>query len=365
MIKRTTVIIMVIAIVSAVTARAAEDTAILSYIQGKVQLKFNDEKDWGEAVLNAGLQEGDSIKTGTDSKARIVLEDGASIFIGPLSVFTVGKVTEDDETSARNSTFMLESGKARSNVNKLNTPDSTFEIKTPTAVAGVRGTDFMVEVDPETDGSSVTVFDGEVEVGDTEGRQARRVRLFKDHGIDVFRGREIDQPRKLDPDRIKNMKNLMERLKTFKAGEAAEGLSDDNATAVLATGRSKLPTEKKMELVQLLKDGKVPPRQIKAVVILTRRGLKPEQALRVINAIEKKRLSDGDVEDFVGRVKGRRNADEINSAVDAIEKKSGSGADKPEKNESKKPDDESSGEKKKDKDAVKPKKPDRDKLKRR
>jgi len=57
---------MVIAILSAVTARAAEDTAILSYIQGKVQLKFNDEKDWGAAVLNAGLQEGDSIKTGAD-----------------------------------------------------------------------------------------------------------------------------------------------------------------------------------------------------------------------------------------------------------------------------------------------------------
>jgi len=53
---------------------------------------------------------------------------------------------------------------------KLNTPDSTFEIETPTVVAGVCGTDFMVEVDPETDGSSATVFDGEVEVGDEEGR---------------------------------------------------------------------------------------------------------------------------------------------------------------------------------------------------
>jgi len=44
----------------------------------------------------------------------------------------------DDAGGKRNTSFFLESGKVRSNVNKLDTPDSSFDVKTPTAIAGAR-----------------------------------------------------------------------------------------------------------------------------------------------------------------------------------------------------------------------------------
>lgn len=61
----------------------------------------------------------------------------------------------------------LEEGSLRSIVESL-TGSERFEVSTPSAVVGVRGTDFRIDVDPGVR-ELVTVFDGEVEVRRDDG----------------------------------------------------------------------------------------------------------------------------------------------------------------------------------------------------
>ena len=57
--------------------------------------------------------------------------------------------------------FSLFRGKIQAVVNKLNRK-SSFEIHTPTAICGVRGTEFTVDA-MDDDASEINVLDGEVE----------------------------------------------------------------------------------------------------------------------------------------------------------------------------------------------------------
>lgn len=58
----------------------------------------------------------------------------------------------------------LTRGKIWSLVEKLKNEKSRYEVETPTAIAGVRGTTFMVNVDPEGRSSRIAVVEGEVGV---------------------------------------------------------------------------------------------------------------------------------------------------------------------------------------------------------
>ncbi|MFA6451020.1 MAG: FecR family protein [bacterium] len=314
--------VILLAAALSVRAAAAEDAAVLSYAQGSVHVKHNGESAWGAYELNSTLQVGDSIKTGPNSKARIVLEDGASILIGPLSLFTISNVTVNDENGERKTSFALDSGKARSNVNKMKTTDSTFEVTTPTAVAAVRGTDFLVEIDSETQDSDVTVFDGEVEFGSAlPGKAGERVRLFKDQISRIGRNRGPDKPRKLDMERIQRLKQEMSRIISEKKGEVAEGIDDNQATAVIAAGRSKLSAGKRAEIVEKIRTGEISPDQVKEVVALTHRGLGAGLTERALKIIEERNMTDDEVRSLAKRIKEKINDANAKAAIDDFEKK--------------------------------------------
>jgi len=83
------------------------------------------------------------------SKAQAKLNDGSFITLGPYSKIVFDKSVYDPSKPARNSLLSLLFGKARFIVTKLASfRDSQFKVKTPTAVAGVRGSDFAICVAP-------------------------------------------------------------------------------------------------------------------------------------------------------------------------------------------------------------------------
>lgn len=65
-------------------------------------------------------------------------------------------------------------GKAWANVKKIGQGGTGFGVRTPTAVAAVRGTVF--NVDGNADSSNVKLFEGKVEVGTTQADSIRRAR---------------------------------------------------------------------------------------------------------------------------------------------------------------------------------------------
>lgn len=155
------------AALTAVAAAAQEvrQTAVLSLYVGDCQVWRQGKSQ--EAELGQSLHPGDSVLVDKDSRAEIAFGDGTVIRLGERSRFYI-------QSSDSSRSFRLAWGKFFAKVSKL-TPNARFQVETPTAVAGVRGTVFRVEVS-EDSSSNVAVEEGEVEVFNPRRRE-RMVRL--------------------------------------------------------------------------------------------------------------------------------------------------------------------------------------------
>ena len=98
----------------------------------------------GKAVMaksDMKVYEGMRIKVKKDASLKIVFNDKSEVQLGPNTLFRVKKKSQNSS----NTNLVLFEGLARVNAHKLKKSD-TFAIKTPSAVAGVRGTYFDARV---------------------------------------------------------------------------------------------------------------------------------------------------------------------------------------------------------------------------
>ncbi len=325
------VLITVIVALFIVTAHAEQnqDVAILSYYEGDVQLKLNDESDWGPVEQDIALQKNDMIKTGPDGKARIVLEDESVIVIGPLSLFKISFVEINNTTGKKNSGFYLEEGMARAKVSKLTTDDSAFTISTPTAVAGVRGTEFAVESLKDKNITTVTVFEGAVEVGDRINKFKNAVMVLKEQATDVTLGEGAARPRKVDMQRLKKLRQKLSNANIESGGDAPSA-SDKKAAAVIAIKRSGLGSEKEKELVHEVKNGNVPAEQIKTVLNLKAQGASDTDVNKALDVVRNKNVDPQTVKKLYQDIKNKGDSSAISEAVKKFEEKSKKLDDRPE-----------------------------------
>ncbi len=89
----------------------------------------------------------DSIVTGSRGRVKIIMSDGSKVYIGANSRVSLRKYSLRGSNLLSASIHMLW-GKARFFVNKLTLRNSSFRVRTSTAVLGVRGTEFIVIVPP-------------------------------------------------------------------------------------------------------------------------------------------------------------------------------------------------------------------------
>lgn len=94
------------------------------------------------AKVGTKVNQGDQIITGLDSRAKIVMSDRNIINISPNTKVVIEEYIND--AKSKNVKLGLLEGKIRTNVEqKYDNDKNKFEIRTPTAVAGVRGTQFI------------------------------------------------------------------------------------------------------------------------------------------------------------------------------------------------------------------------------
>jgi hypothetical protein len=113
-----------------------------------------------KAQLGATVKTGDTIITGDKGKVDLQFENGSSIRISPATTLDFAKIAINTNGSS-DTQLALVSGKVFANVNKTKKEDN-FSVVTPTAIAGVRGTSFIVENDLKTNRARVKVLDGAV-----------------------------------------------------------------------------------------------------------------------------------------------------------------------------------------------------------
>jgi hypothetical protein len=131
----------------------------------------------------------DTVVTDAASKAKILLNDGSILSVGENGRLTLG----DYQSTANDFTTRLGAGLGAFRFYVPKSPvNGRFEVETDTAVAAVRGTDWVVEVTP--DRTSVALLGGVVAVnGRGEHGTAQSVLRNPGEGTDV-RGSEPPTP---------------------------------------------------------------------------------------------------------------------------------------------------------------------------
>lgn len=175
----------------------AENVAKVSLLTGQAQVLraasqhtgkkgIKADAPWQKVKVGTQLNEGDAVRTEDKSRLELAVPDGSKVRLGSKSsmVLTQGRFEASGE---RKVTFTLWLGKVWAKVAKRLGGDSSFEVKTQNAVAGVRGTSFAVLA--QMDASSVVkVYTGAVGVKKNEaGGRAPSLRR-----------REVAGPQRID-----------------------------------------------------------------------------------------------------------------------------------------------------------------------
>jgi len=152
---------------------------------------------------------GDTVKTGDDIRTQIQLSDGSIVVVAPNSIIQMKGHLVDREQGIRNSVMKALKGTIRFMISKVFKPhaagsevkwrDSTVTIETQNAVAGVRGTDFVVT--SEENDTEVAVFDGAVSVKSSLASVNGAIVLGSDQVTSVKKGRSPDPASALSPAR--------------------------------------------------------------------------------------------------------------------------------------------------------------------
>lgn len=139
-------------------------TGVMMVVKGNVQVTPKAGQTQA-AKVGKKVTSGDTITAGADSRAKIVMADKNVISVSPDSKIVIEKY-ENDGKDKKNVELKVLYGKIRASVEqKYDGEKSTFNVKTPSAVAGVRGTDFLTGYNPLTKATQVITFSGAVAVG--------------------------------------------------------------------------------------------------------------------------------------------------------------------------------------------------------
>jgi len=121
----------------------------VSMVQASVIIIHSDKKYGYRAKKDIPLFEGDTIITQDKGRLEAVLNDGSTIILVPQTGIELTGSVYDQANGIRSSLINMALGKARFLVTKLvGFKRSEFKVKTETAIAGVRGSDFIVKTSP-------------------------------------------------------------------------------------------------------------------------------------------------------------------------------------------------------------------------
>lgn len=180
--------VITIALLASASAMAQEPAALLSLYTNECQVWH--QGSISEAEIGQPLFIGDSVITGEDSRAEISFQDGSAVRISDRARLVV----QQADTLRSLKLFW---GKVWARIAKLSSSKNCFQVETPTAVAGVRGTVFRVEIQADST-TRVAVEEGEVEV--YHPRLVRRmVRLAARRQAFVRRDMDPSDPADFDP----------------------------------------------------------------------------------------------------------------------------------------------------------------------
>ena len=109
------------------------------------------------------LGEGDIINVPGGCQVSLSLRDGSQLQLPSSSVVQIDTLRDSPDSKLPQVKLKLLQGKISLSLFKKRPAGATFEVATPRATTGVRGTEFRVSHDPDNDTSTVEVLQGQVQ----------------------------------------------------------------------------------------------------------------------------------------------------------------------------------------------------------
>lgn len=177
---------------------------VFMVVKGTVTIESQGKSS--PARVGAKVSQGDKIVSGVDARAKIVMSDKNVLNISPETSLVIEKYS--NSPTDKNVELKVEQGKVRATVEqKYDGEKSRFNIKTPSAVAGVRGTDFITSYSPTNRITRVITFSGVVAVGQLGPRGAIVNPVFVRPGESTEAGPERmpEPPKAVPQDEVKSL----------------------------------------------------------------------------------------------------------------------------------------------------------------
>ncbi|NOZ03517.1 MAG: FecR domain-containing protein [FCB group bacterium] len=127
---------------------------------GKVEVRGKDNDKWERAMPNRKVFQGDIIRTLAKSRCEISLRGGGKVRIGENSELELNEV--NIKPMEKNFKANLKKGNAWVAAKAAFGEKKNVSIRTPTAVAAIRGTKYRTKAGEEE--SSILVYEGKVDV---------------------------------------------------------------------------------------------------------------------------------------------------------------------------------------------------------
>jgi hypothetical protein len=169
------------------SALAEQKVGQVIALSGKATVSHGKSAKPETLAAHDPIYEKDVIQTEPAAKVKIGFDDGTQVTLAELSSLEIREFVVTPKPKTPNAFFVLAAGAFRAIVNNLSSRDA-FKVQTPTAIAAVKGTDWMGEVKAGSTG--VAVLQGKVGVSNVNPAIAGEVILTDLMGTDVA----VDQP---------------------------------------------------------------------------------------------------------------------------------------------------------------------------
>ncbi len=163
---------------------AAADTVIkaqVTSVTGLADLLRKGGSKWIQTRPGATVSSGDIIRTAQESRVVIDITGYGTVALSEQSLISISIQLLPDNTEF--ASCNLKQGSLLANTKKLVTNKQRFAVKTPTAVAAIRGTSFKTSVDQNTGESKVQVLRGQVAVKKRSFKKIKRRTIVTDPSL--------------------------------------------------------------------------------------------------------------------------------------------------------------------------------------
>jgi hypothetical protein len=212
------------------------DIGIIKSYEGEATFERHVTKKVVPVTGNEPVLFKDIAETAEESRMELQFDDQSILTLGEETSLEVNEMIFDPKKNTRKTIIKIAYGKIRIEASKLGAARNDLEIVTPTAVIGVRGTEFAVSVDK--DGTTeVVTLSGLVAV--RSGRDDKTEVLLKaDMATSVAASGKISKPKKISKEK---KKEVVENTKVKNPKKIVGGgnvTSQEVRTALNSQGKS-------------------------------------------------------------------------------------------------------------------------------